>query len=186
MKVEEIMSREVVQSSPDDSINEAATLMREKAVGCLVITVDGAIKGLITDRDLLGCIAAGHNSHECKISAHMSRPVAVIKPEEDYSTAADVMRRRRIKRVPIAKQGKLLGIVSLSDLAKLVVNDLGQIESALRLVSSFVGAVERQSRSDPPTRPEIQPSNRAVSKTATANRKTGPLEMNQQGEAAHP
>lgn len=183
MKVEEIMIREVVQSSPENSITEAAKLMRDQGVGCLVITADGTIKGLITDRDLLGCIAAGHNPSECKISAHMSRPVAVIKPEEDYLTAADVMRRRRIKRLPIAKQGKLLGIVSLSDLAKLAVTDLGQIESSLRLVSSFLGAVEIQSRTNRLTRPEIEWSTRAGG-TQTASRKTSPSEINQEEQAA--
>jgi CBS domain-containing protein len=184
MKVEEIMIREVVQSSPENSISEAAKLMREKAVGCLVITVEGGIKGIITERDLLRCIAIGHDPRECKISAHMSRPVAVIKPEEDYLAASDVMRRRRIKRLPIAKQGKLLGIISLSDLAKLAVGDLGQIESALGLVSSFVRAVEIQSRSNHRSRPEIEPSTSAVGPTQAASRKTSPLGMNQQGEAA--
>jgi signal-transduction protein with cAMP-binding, CBS, and nucleotidyltransferase domain len=184
MKVEEIMIREVVQSSPENSITEAAKLMREKAVGCLVITADGAIKGLITDRDLLGCIAAGHNPRECKISAHMSRPVAVIKPEEEHLTAADVMRRRRIKRLPIAKQGKLLGIVSLSDLSKLALSDLRQIESSLKLASSFVGAVEIQSRTDRRIQAEIEPSNRAMGETPMAGRNTSSLGMDQQGEAA--
>ena len=183
MKVEEIMIRDVVESSPEKSINEAAKLMREKAVGCLVITIEGGIKGIITDRDLLGCIAAGHNPSECKISAHMSRPVAVIKPEEDYLTAADVMRRRRIKRLPVAKFGKLLGIISLSDLAKLAVSDLVQIESSLGLVSSFLGAVEIQSRTNRRTRPEIESSTRADG-TQTASRKTSPSEINQEEQAA--
>jgi CBS domain-containing protein len=181
MKVEDIMTREVVQSSPENSITEAAKLMREKAVGCLVITVEGAVKGIITDRDLLGCIAVGHDPRECKIGAHMSRPVAVIKPEEDHLTAAGVMRRRRIKRLPIAKQGKLLGIVSLSDLAKFAVSDLGQIESSLGLISSFVRAVEIQSRSDRRTRPEIEPSNTAVSEIS---RTSSGLGTNQPSEAA--
>jgi CBS-domain-containing membrane protein len=114
----------------------------------------------------------------------MSRPVAVIKPEEDYLTAADVMRRRRIKRLPVAKFGKLLGIISLSDLAKLAVSDLVQIESSLGLVSSFLGAVEIQSRTNRRTRPEIEPSNRAVGGTQTASRKTSPLEISQPGQAA--
>lgn len=183
MKVEEIMIRDVVESSPEKSINEAAKLMRDKAVGCLVITVDGGIKGLITDRDLVGCIAVGHNPSECKISAHMSRPVGVIKPEEDHLTAAEVMRRRRIKRLPVAKFGKLLGIISLSDLAKLAITDLRQIESSLRLVSSFLGAVEIQSRTNRRTRPEIESSTRAGG-TQTASRKTSPLEISQPGQAA--
>ena len=153
-------------------------------MGCLVITAEGAIKGIITDRDLLGCIAAGHNPRECKISAHMSRPVVVIKPEEDDATAANVMRRRRIKRLPVAKQGKLLGIVSLSDLAKLAVSDLGKLQSSLGLVSSFVCAVEIQSRTERLTRPEIEPSNRAVSEPPTASRNTSRLGINKPSEAA--
>jgi len=184
MKVEEIMIREVVQSSPENSISEAAKLMREKAVGCLVITVEGGIKGIITDRDLLGCIAVEHDPRECKVSTHMSRPVAVIKPEEDYLTAADVMRRRRIKLLPIAKQGKLLGIVSLSDLAKLAVSDLEQIESSLGLVSSFVRTVEIQSHTNRRTRSEIEPSNSAVGPTQAASRKLSSLGINQEGQAA--
>jgi len=59
MKVEEIMIREVAQSSPENSINEAAKLMRDKGVGCLVITADGAIKGLITDRDFWAALQLG-------------------------------------------------------------------------------------------------------------------------------
>jgi len=183
MKVEEII-RDVAKAPPKNSINEAAKLMREKAVGCLVITVEGGIKGIITDRDLLGCIAVGHNPRECKISAHMSRPVAVMKPEEDHLTAADVMRRRRIKRLPIAEHGKLLGIVSLSDLAKFAVSDLGQIESSLRLVSSFVSAVEIQSRTNRRTRPEIESSNRAVGERQTASSQTTHLRVHDQGQTA--
>ncbi|HEX5607667.1 MAG TPA: CBS domain-containing protein [Candidatus Binatia bacterium] len=113
----------------------------------------------------------------------MSRPVAVIKPEEHYLTAADVMRRRRIKRLPVAKQGKLLGIVSLSDLAKLAVKDVGQIKSSLGLLSSFLSAVEIQSRTNRRTRPEIEPSTRADG-TQTASRKTSPSEINQEEQVA--
>jgi len=101
----------------------------------------------------------------------------------DAGDPADVMRRRRIKRLPIAKQGKLLGIISLSDLAKLAVSDLVQIESSLGLVSSFVRAMGIQSRTNRRTRPEIESSTRADG-TQTASRKTSPSEINEEEQAA--
>jgi CBS domain-containing protein len=146
MKPEEIMIGEVIQISPDNAIAHAAGRMRERVVGCLVVTVDGAVKGIITDRDLLGCISQGHDPLECKVSTHMSRPVVVLKPEEGHLTAVEVMRTRRIKRLPVAKTGKLVGIVSLSDLAAVVETDLEQLESSRRFISSFIKTQRAQTR----------------------------------------
>jgi signal-transduction protein with cAMP-binding, CBS, and nucleotidyltransferase domain len=120
--------------------------LREKAVGCLVITADHGIKRIITDRDLLGCIAQGHETCRCQVSAHMSRPVIVLRPEEDVATAADVMWRRRIKRLPIAEQGKLVGIISLSDLARQAATELG---ASTRFVASLIANQGAQARTAP-------------------------------------
>ena len=117
MKLEDIMVAAVIQASPEETIGAAAKRMWEKSVGCLVVCLDGAVKGMITDRDLLACLDEGHDPYRCKIAAHMSHPVVVLEPGENHVTAADVMRRRQIKRLPIARKGKLAGIVSLSDLA---------------------------------------------------------------------
>ena len=105
MKLKEIMVKSVIQAAPEETIGVAAKRMRESAVGCLVVTVAGAVKGIITDRDLLACLAQGHDPYLCKISTHMQRPVHVLRPEEDHATAAEVMRARRIKRLPIAQNG---------------------------------------------------------------------------------
>jgi signal-transduction protein with cAMP-binding, CBS, and nucleotidyltransferase domain len=138
MKLQEIMRADVIQISPGACIGEAAKSMREKSVGCLVVTVDGAIKGIITDRDLLACISLSHDPYQCTVARHMSRPAIVLPPEEDHLTAANVMWKRRIKRVPITKDGKLLGIVSLSDLAALAERDLERLASSTLFVSSLI------------------------------------------------
>ena len=143
MKLQEIMVRDVIQAAPDETIGVAGKRMRESAVGCLVITVAGAVKGIITDRDLLACLAQAHDPYRCKISAHMHRPVHVLRPEEDHATAAEVMQQRSVKRLPIAQNGKLLGIVSLSDLAL-----IASVEAAkLRASLSFFTAVVRSQAS---------------------------------------
>jgi len=138
MKLQEIMVRDVIQAAPDETIGVAGKRMRESAVGCLVITVAGAVKGIITDRDLLACLAQAHYPYRCKISAHMHRPVHVLHPDEDHATAAIVMHEKRIKRIPIAQNGKLLGIVSLSDLALIASVEAAQLGASLNFFTAVV------------------------------------------------
>ena len=109
MKLQEIMVQDVVQAAPDETIGVAGKRMRESAVGCLVITVAGAVKGIITDRDLLACLAAEHDPYRCQIATHMRRPVHVLRPDEDHTSAAAVMRERCIKRLPIAHERQAVG-----------------------------------------------------------------------------
>lgn len=149
MKLQEIMVREVVQAAPDETIGTAAKRMRESAVGCLVVTSSGAVKGIVTDRDLLACLAAAHDPYHCTISTHMHRPVHVLRPDEDHTTAAAVMHERRIKRLPIAQQGKLQGIVSLSDLAAIAGGEADKLRQALRF---FTSVVRTQATQSEPTR----------------------------------
>jgi len=149
MKLQERMIETVVQAAPDESIAIAALRMRDKAVGCLVVTSAGAVKGIISDRDLLACLAAAHDPYQCKVGEHMRRPVIVLKPEEDVATAAEVMRTKRIKRLPIAKKGLLVGIVSLSDLAAVASAEADKLRSALDF---FTAVVRAQSSQNDPTR----------------------------------
>ena len=138
MKLQEIMVQDVIQAAPEETIGVAAKRMRESAVGCLVVILAGAVKGIITDRDLLACLAAAHDPHQCKISTHMQRPVHVLRPDEDTAVAAQVMCERRIKRLPIALNGKLLGIVSLSDLAAIAGAEAEELRSALKFFTAVV------------------------------------------------
>jgi CBS domain-containing protein len=140
VKLQEIMTGDVVQISPGESIGDAGKRMRGRAVGCLVVTSNGAIKGIITDRDLLACIDQRHNPYECQVALHMNRPVVVLQPDEDHLTALNVMYKKRIKRLPVAKDGKLLGIISLTDLAVLAESDQERLESSALLVSAVIKA----------------------------------------------
>jgi len=167
MKLEEIMVRNVVEAAPDDTIGAAAKRMREKNVGCLVATVDGRVKGIITDRDLLACLERRHDPDRCKVAAHMSRPVTVLPPDEDRGTAARVLAAKRIKRLPIAQKGKLLGIISLSDLAALAHAEAVRMGPACGFIIEVVGAGLRQGKvrtEAPPAEPALgAPAPRAES-----------------------
>jgi CBS domain-containing protein len=149
MKLQEIMVTDVIQAAPEETIGLAAKRMRESAVGCLVITVAGVVKGIITDRDLLACLAQRHDPYQCNISTHMQRPAHVLRPDEDHATAAAVMHERRIKRLPIAQSGKLMGIVSLSDLATIAGAEAERLRSALGF---FTNVVRTQASQTEPSR----------------------------------
>jgi CBS domain-containing protein len=148
MKLQEIMMPNVIQAAPEETIGVAAKRMRESAVGCLVVTLAGAVKGIITDRDLLACLAAAHDPYQCKISTHMQRPVHVLRPDEDTAVAAQVMCERRVKRLPIVQNGKLLGIVSLSDLATVAGVEAEELRTALRFFTAVVRT--QASQHEPP------------------------------------
>jgi CBS domain-containing protein len=137
MKLQDMMIRNVIQIAPAESIGAAAKRMSESAVGCLVVTVNDAVKGIITDRDLLGCLAQKHDPYRCEVSAHMRRPVIILGPEEDHKMAAKVLHRKKIRRLPVAQGGKLLGIISLSDLAAIA----SQEAETLRSSSDFIAEV---------------------------------------------
>jgi CBS domain-containing protein len=144
MKLQELMIQTVIQAAPDETVAIAARRMREQAVGCLVVTSAGAVKGIVSDRDLLACLAAAHDPYRCNVAAHMRRPVIVLKPEEDVATAAEVLRAKRIKRLPIAKNGLLVGIVSLSDLAAVASEEANKLRSALDFFSAVIRAQSSQ------------------------------------------
>lgn len=75
----------------------------------------------------------------------MQRPVIVLRPDEDHVTAANVMREEKIKRLPAALHGKLLGIVSMSDLAAIASSEAEKLRGALRFFTAVVRTQSSQS-----------------------------------------
>lgn len=120
MKLQEIMVKNVVTIRPEDSTANAAQRMREKSVGCLVVAISAGVKGIITDRDLLGCLGEGHDPRQCNVSTHMSSPVFTARPEEELLRATELMVEKRIKRLPVVEHDQLVGIVSFSDVSRIM------------------------------------------------------------------
>lgn len=82
MKARDLMVRDVITVSPSETVAGAANRMFEEEIGCLIVTEDMEIKGLVTDRNLLRCMAEGHDVTNCQVSEHMSRPVVTAKSDE--------------------------------------------------------------------------------------------------------
>ena len=110
MNAEEMMTPEVVCVSPDDSLQRAAQLMWEHDLGFLpVITEDGDLDGVITDRDV--CMAAytrGIRLEDNSVQSVMSGDVFTVSPRANMTQIEALMRQERVRRLPVIDQGQRL------------------------------------------------------------------------------
>ncbi len=120
MQVRELMNPSVVSVGPADTVATAVQLIARHNVGSLpVVGEDGGLRGILTDRDiLLRCIAAEENPAVMRVKDIMTRSCSVVKPEDDARQAARMMAASQVRRLPVVRDFKLVGMISLGDLAK--------------------------------------------------------------------
>jgi len=120
MEVQDIMSRKIVTVSPDENASLAARLLSRYNIGALpVCTRDGRLRGMVTDRDIvLRCIAAGEEPEATRLSNIMTRKVVSVSTHDSVERAASLMAREQVRRLPVEEDGKVVGILSLADIAR--------------------------------------------------------------------
>lgn len=113
-----IMKRDVVTLDHTKTAYDAAMLMIQKGVGCIVVTAYGKPFGIITERDIV-CAVAGLKIpiRNLVLSLLASRPLICAKPSQTIEEAADLMRKYNIRRLPIVDEDKIVGIVTARDLS---------------------------------------------------------------------
>ncbi len=120
MIVEQCMSKSPRVCAPADTLSSVARMLWEHDLGALpVVDQAGAVVGMITDRDV--CMAAytcGLPLHATTVGRHMSRTVFSIGAKADTAKAAELMRTRKVRRLPVVENGRLVGLVTLTDLAR--------------------------------------------------------------------
>ena len=119
MKVRDVMTKNVVRIHPEEPVEVAARTLTHYNIGALpVCGRDGRVCGVVTDRDLVTrCMAAGRT--KATVRDVMTNRVVSVGPEMDAALAARLMGREQVRRLPVVEKGRLCGMVSLSDLAKL-------------------------------------------------------------------
>lgn len=116
--VSDIMTADVISLSADQTVRDAARHMREANVGAIVVQKQGHVFGIVTDRDIVvRCLAQGGNCDTTPLGEVCSAEVATLRPDDEVDYAVTLMRDRAIRRIPVVKNGKAVGIVSLGDLA---------------------------------------------------------------------
>jgi len=116
--VKDIMTKKVISIDVENSVFEAAELMSSNQLGCLII-MDGKVPvGIITERDIVRRVVAKKLSSDTKILEIMSKSLVTVDPDVSLKEAARLMSSNKIRRLPVLKQGKLVGIVVASDFVR--------------------------------------------------------------------
>lgn len=119
MQIERLMTTNVRTCAPEDSLHRAAQLMWDADVGAIpVVDAEQRVQGIITDRDI--CMASylqGGDLASHRVADAMSKDVCCCEQDDSVDAALASMRRRQVRRVPVVRGGRLVGMLSLNDIA---------------------------------------------------------------------
>lgn len=120
MKVSDIMSDRVVTIDEREPVIAAARLLKRMNLGALPVTDRGGkLVGMLTDRDIvLRCVALGGDARTMTAGDVMTRGVVTATPDVKVGDAAKRMGRGQVRRLPVVENGKLVGMLSLADMAR--------------------------------------------------------------------
>ena len=117
--IRSVMTSNPVCISKDASVAEAARAMRDKNIGDVVVTEDGGqVRGILTDRDIVvRTIGADKDPSQIKVDEVCSHQLHTLSPSDSVDDAIILMEREAVRRVPVVENERVVGIVSIGDLA---------------------------------------------------------------------
>lgn len=120
IKVSDVMVKKVLTIDYDKKIEDAVKIMGTKHIGSLIVTKKGKPAAIFTERDLLTKVLAKNVSMKKKVGAYSSSPLTVLSPNMDLKDAARAMAQLKVRRLPVIKEGKLVGVITSADIVKAI------------------------------------------------------------------
>lgn len=117
--VRDIMKKNVISIDSSMSVQDAAKMMDDASIGAIVVLEKGIAMGIITERDMTRRIIAKGKSSTTSVKEVMSSPVIVVNPDDSVWEAAQLMKTRKVHRLPAVKDNRLVGIITTSDIVRL-------------------------------------------------------------------
>lgn len=138
MRVAEAMRTNVVITDENASIAEASMSMSKKGEGCAIVLRMGKPFGIVTERDVTWKVAGkGLDPKTVTVGGIMSTPLITIDPDADLTEAAKIMKKHKIRRLAVVREGTLRGVVTAADIARNLQNYLdNEIRDTLRYLWS--------------------------------------------------
>jgi CBS domain-containing protein len=119
LTVKDIMVEKVITIKDNATVKEAVEVMNKHEIGCLVVTKRNRPVGIITERDMLKrVLAESRNPEKTLVREIMTTPLIAISPTTSLEEAAKLMFKRNVKKLPVVAEGRLLGLITLTDLAR--------------------------------------------------------------------
>lgn len=139
MKICDIMSEKVTSIEQNEPVSAAAKLLKRCNVGSLPVCDDkGRLRGMITDRDIVTrCIANDSDPSEMKVSEIMSRGIITASPFDEVQRAVELMTTDQVRRLPVLDEGRLVGMVTLCDMARSCNCEMEAAEALTEISSNF-------------------------------------------------
>lgn len=144
MKVKDCMSKDVCCVACSSNITDVAKLMSSKHIGCVPVCDDKQnVVGIVTDRDLiLRCIACGKDANNTPVTDVMTTKVVNTTPETSVSEASKVMCDCQIRRLPVMQNNKVVGMLTIGDLAQNMDIDSEDVSYTMEQICSCNGNVK--------------------------------------------
>ncbi len=140
MKVGEVMTKNLVKVSAASLVADAAKKMLLEDVGTVLVTDNGRLKGIVTDRQIATrVIGAGKDASKVKVSDFMTRNPVTCSPDMGICDAAKIIGENRYRRIPVVESEKLVGIISTADIAKHAIT----CDACMRNIFTEVAKAER-------------------------------------------
>lgn len=142
LEIRDIMSRETITVTTDDTVLSAARKMSEGNVSCVIVVDNEMVIGILTDKDVLKGVA-GHDRefHRLRVDERMSSPVEVVSPENSVIAAGKIMETRGIKRLPVVEAGHLVGIVTQTDIARGLIS-ISPLKAVSNIMTTNIATVD--------------------------------------------
>ncbi|MEM2412805.1 MAG: CBS domain-containing protein [Candidatus Bathyarchaeia archaeon] len=113
------MVTDVVTVESHVDVKRAVRVMNDFEIGCLIVVEAGRVIGILTERDVLKRVVdEGRKPEETTVGEVMSKPPITISPDADLETAIALMFKHKIKKLPVVENGKLVGLVTFTDLVR--------------------------------------------------------------------
>ena len=116
--VREMMKKQILSIDSTLTVKDAAKIMEDSGVGCLVVTEKNIPIGIITERDFVTRITSIGKPSSTQVRKIMSSPLIAIGPDESAKKLAEIIKEKNIHKIPVIEENKLIGIVSATDLIR--------------------------------------------------------------------
>jgi len=117
--VKDIMKNNVISIDSSMTVKDASEMMDGSEIGGIVVMENNIAKGMVTERDIVRRIVAKNKNYSIKLKDVMSAPLIAISPDETVWELAQLMKVKKIHRVPVTSGTRLVGIVTTTDLARI-------------------------------------------------------------------
>ncbi len=131
--IAERAAEDIVSCDVSTPVSEAVAILAEKRIGALPVLRDGAVAGIISERDVIYHLAStGSGCLEGPVGAIMTSPAITVEPSTAVDDALALMTKRRFRHFPVVENGQLRAFISIGDLVKKKIDDVAQEAEAMR------------------------------------------------------